>query len=148
MDAVPTTATPTGAAVVWYFDPWRERPRTAALAALAALLLCALVVAARLPFVLAAALCVACIASFAPALSPVECRLDAAGVARRGWLGWERRAWPDVRRVVNVPAGVRLSPFATPNALDATRALLLPMPGGRRDELREAIARLRSARVD
>lgn len=144
-NAAPATAAPPGAAVVWHFDPWREAPRTAVLASLAALSLGALVVAARLPFVLASALCVACVASFSPALTPVECRLDEEGAARRGLLGWERRAWKDVRRVIDVPGGVRLSPFATPNPLEATRALLLPMPRARRDALRAEIARLREA---
>lgn len=143
--AASATAVPPGAAVVWLFDPWRESPRTAVLASLAALALCALVLAARLPFVLASALCVACVASFSPALTPVECRVDEAGAARRGLLGWERRAWPDVRRVIDVPVGVRLSPFATPNVLEATRALLLPMPRARRSVLRAEIARCREA---
>ena len=144
--AAPTTAMPPGEAVVWVFDPWRERPGSAAAAATCALALCALVLALRLPFVLAAALCIACVASFAPAVAPVECRIDEAGVARRGPLGWDRRRWTDVRRSEPLPAGVLLSPFATRHWLDPTRALLLPMPAAKAGELRAAVDRFRGAR--
>ena len=142
----PATAAPDGAAVVWLFDPWRERPRTALLASACALGLCALVVWARLPFVLASALTVMCVASFSPALTPVECRLDAAGAARRGLLGWDRRPWADVRRIERVRDGLLLSPFERPHWLDGTRALLMPMPASRREELRAAVAAMRAGR--
>jgi len=144
---LPTTVAPTGATVVWAFDPWRERPRMAALAGACALAMCVLVLALRLPFVLAAALCVVCVTAFAPALSPFECRLDRAGAARRGPLGWERRRWSDVRRAEAVPAGVLLSPYAARHWLDGPRGLLLPLPAARRDEVVAAISRLRSADV-
>jgi hypothetical protein len=140
-----TTAAPSGAAVAWHYDPWRDRRGTSALAALSALGLCALVLWARLPFVLASALSVACIASFSPALTPVSCRVDADGVARRGVLGWERRPWAEVRRIEPVRGGVLVSPFARRHWLDATRAMLLPIPAARRDELRQAIERARVA---
>ncbi len=141
----PATAAPTCAAVVWVYDPWRERPRTAALATACALALCALVVWARLPFLMGAALCVLCVGSFAPAIAPVECRLDDAGAARRGLLGWERRPWREVRRVERVRGGALLSPFERPQWLDRTRAMLLPMPPARRDELRGHLDALRAA---
>jgi hypothetical protein len=139
----PTTAEPPGAAVVWLFDPWRERPRTAALAALCGAGMCAIVVGARLPFLLAAALCVSCIAALAPAMAPVECRLDDDGVARRGPLGWNRRPWSAIARAERVRAGVLVSPFSRRHWLDATRAMLLPMPAGRRKELQSACLSLR-----
>jgi len=134
----PTTAAPTEAAVVWLFDPWRERPRAAWGGAAASLALCALVVAARLPFVFATALCVAVIASFSPVVTPVACRVDRDGVARRGLFGWERRAWASVARLERVHGGLLASPFASPHVLDRTRALLLPLPASRRDALRIA----------
>jgi len=129
----------------WAYDPWREHPLTASFATLAALALCALVVAARLPFVLGGALSVICVLAFAPAIAPVECRVDGAGASRRGLLGWERRAWSTVRRAEHVPAGVLLSPFAARHWLDGPRGITLPLPSARRDELLAAIERLRGA---
>jgi hypothetical protein len=140
-----TTASPTGEAVVWAFDPWRERPRVAVLSALGAVGMCALVVASRLPFLMGVALAVLCVASLSPALTPVECRADAGGAARRGLLGWQRRRWEDVRRVEPLPAGVLLSAHARRHWLDSTRALVLPMPAARRDEIRAALDALRGA---
>jgi hypothetical protein len=140
-----TTATPPGEAVVWAFDPWVEQPRTAVLAALCAAGMCALVVFARLPFLLGVTLAILCVASLSPALTPVECRVDAMGAARRGLLGWQRRRWVDVRRVDRPAAGVLLSTSARRTWLDATRALVLPMPAARRAELRAALDGLRSA---
>jgi hypothetical protein len=145
--ALPTTGAPTGTGVDWVYDPWRERPRMAAAAALCALALCALVLALRLPFVLAAGLCVAGVSSFSPALTPFECRLDPDGAARRGPLGWERRRWADVRRAEEVPAGVLLSPYPSRHWLDGPRGLLLPLPSERRAELVRAIARHRGSDV-
>jgi len=142
----PRAAPAAGGALRWDYDPWREHPVTAALAALSALALCALVVAARLPFLLAAALCIACLMVFAPALSPVECRVDGAGAARRGPLGWERRGWDRVRRIERVPAGVLLSPFPARHWLDGPRGLTLPLPAGRAGELLPAIEARRGAR--
>ncbi len=148
MTLVPVSATPTSAGreaevLTWTYDPWHEHPRVAALAALCALGMCGLVLGLREPFVLAAGLCIFCIASFAPALSPVECRLDPAGVARRGLLGWQRRPWNVIRRVEPLPAGALLSPFSTRRWLDATRSMTLPMPRARRTELLACIERHR-----
>jgi hypothetical protein len=141
----PTTAGPESAAVVWAFDPWRERPRAAASAAFAALALCALVVSLHLPFVPSVALCLACVGVLAPALSPAQCRLDGDGAARQGPLGWERRPWSAIRRIDAVPAGLLVSPYASPHWLDGPRALILPAPRARRDELVALARRLGSA---
>ena len=146
LDAAPTTtARPAGEAVVWAFDPWVEQPRTAVLAALCTAGMCALVVSARLPFLLAVALAILCVASLSPALTPVECRVDARGAARRGLMGWQRRRWEDVRRVDTPAAGALLSSSVRRTWLDATRAMVLPMPAARRTELRAALDALWSA---
>ncbi len=138
-------AEPAGDAVAWAFDPWIEQPRTAVLAALCAAGMCVLIVAARLPFLIGVTLAVLCLAALSPALTPVECRLDALGAARRGLLGWQRRRWQDVRRVDMPPAGALLSASERRSWLDATRAMVLPMPAARREELRAMLARLRGA---
>jgi hypothetical protein len=133
------TAAPPGEAVVWQFEPWREHPLRFVLSAIASLGTCAVVLALHLPFVLGAALCLCCVASFAPALAPVECRMDADGVTRRGPMGAVHRKWSDLRRAEALPAGVLLSPFATRHWLDATRGLVLPMPAARAGDLRAAL---------
>lgn len=143
-----TEAAPPGATVAWIYDPWRERPRVAAAALVSAVALCALVVAAREPFLLAIGLCAFCLAAFAPALAATQVRLDAEGAARRSLFGWERRRWADVRRVDELPAAVVLSPYPRRHWLDATRALALPVPAGRRAEILEAVRSLREARRD
>jgi hypothetical protein len=145
--AAPTraAATPECESVTWVFDPWAERPRTAAASAVCAGGMCVLVMAAHLPFLVGAALAIFCVASLSPALTRIECRVDAAGAARRGLLGWENRRWVDVRRIEPVPAGVLLSAHAQRHWLDATRALVLPMPAARRAELLATLGTLRSA---
>ncbi len=70
-----------------------------------------------------------------PAFVPARCRLERAGAARRGLLGWGDRSWADVRRIDDVPVGVLLSPYARRHRLDALRGLTLPMPRPRRAEL-------------
>jgi hypothetical protein len=142
-----TAPAPAGEDVAWVFDPWREHTRTAALSALCAAGMCALVVAARLPFLVGVGIALFCVASLAPAITPVECRIHAGGAARRALLGWERRRWQDVRRVQDLPAGVLLSASAKPHWLDATRAMALPMPAARRAELRATVDALRNAHV-
>ncbi len=132
-------AAPAGATVQWVYDPWRERPGVAAAALAAALGSCAVVLALREPFLVAAGLCLFCVAAFAPALAPAEVRLDADGAARRSLAGWERRRWSEVRRVDALPSALLLSPFAQRHWLDATRALTLPVPAARRDELLAAV---------
>ena len=114
--------------VEWSFNPWRERPARSAVAMLLALGLCLVVLAWRESVVLSAALCLAAVATLSPALSPLECRVDEDGVARRGPLGWERRRWSEIRRAVLRRAGLRVSPYRTPHWLDETRGLFLPLP--------------------
>ena len=36
--------------------------------------------------------------ALAPGMTPTECRVDGAGVARRALFAWDRRAWPEIRR--------------------------------------------------
>lgn len=127
------------ARVTWTYDPWRERPRVATLGLVAAALMCALILSLRENPVLTIGLCFACLASFSPALAPVECRLEASGPARRGLFGWERRPWSAIRRIEPLPAGARLSPYAEPHWLDATRGMVLPMPADRRLDLIEVV---------
>ena len=141
-------AAPVETAASWVYDPWRERPRVAAAALVSAVALCAVVVAAREPFVMAVALCAFCIAAFAPALAKTEVRLDAEGAARRSLFGWERRRWAQVRRVEELPSALLLSPYPHRHWLDATRALSLPVPPARRDELAAAVRVLREAGHD
>ena len=121
--------------VQWSFDPWSERPVAAGVAALAVLGMWLMLAAFRLPWLLALGLAVFVASPLAPAFLPATCRIDPAGAARRGVLGWMRRSWADVRRIDDVPAGVFLSPFASRHWLDATRGLTLPMPRPHRVEL-------------
>src|SRR5262249_33196320 len=77
----------------WSYNPWRVRPRQAALALVGALLCCLVVASWRLPGLVPGVLCVACVAALATACIPVSCRLDEEGVHRRsGWFA-ERRPW-------------------------------------------------------
>ena len=64
------------------------------------------------------------------------------GASRRGLLGWARRGWRDVRRIDDVPVGLLLSPYTSRHWLDATRALVLPMPRPRQVELRARVRAL------
>lgn len=128
--------------VRWTYDPWRERPAVARASAGVGVLLCALVVATREPAILKLALCIACVAALSPAIARVECTVDAEGAARRGPLGWERRAWDRVRRVDDLPSGVLLSPYPARRWLDASRAIVLPMPASRRAALAAEVRRL------
>lgn len=126
--------------ITWVYDPWAERPRVARVAALVALSLCVLVLALRESLLVSLGLCLFCVGAFAPALSRVECRIDESGVARRGWLGWERRNWESLRRLEHLPAGVLVSPYPKRDLLDGPRGLVLPMPAGRREELTRLVA--------
>jgi hypothetical protein len=129
--------TPEGALPLeWAFNPWRERPGLAALAAVLALLMCTLVLGAKQSLVLTVALCLAAAGALAPAIAPLRCRVDQAGVGRRGPLGWERRGWPDIRRGVLRPNGLFVSPYRSRHPLDSYRGLFLPLP--LRDHIRLA----------
>jgi hypothetical protein len=111
----------------------------AGVATLAVLGMWLILAASRLPWLLALGLGAFVAAPLAPAFLPVACRIEAAGAARRGALGWMRRSWAEVRRIDDVPVGVFLSPYATRHWLDATRGLTLPMPRPRRAELVAAV---------
>ncbi len=126
--------------IAWVYDPWAERPGVAWTAALVALALCMLVIATGESFLVTLGLCMFCVGAFAPVLTRVECRLEAAGVARRGLLGWERRAWSSLRRMDRLPAGVLVSPYARRHVLDSVRGLVLPMPAAHRERLTRLVA--------
>lgn len=138
------TAGPAGAeeapeGLEWTYDPWVERPRVASVAALSVLAMWLLIAWARLPLLLALAMGAIAAGPLAPAFLPASCRVGGEGVERRGPFARVRRGWADVRRVEDVPVGVLLSPYATRHALDATRALTLPMPAPRRTDLRARV---------
>lgn len=126
-------------AVEWTYDPRREHPARAAVAAVVALALALLAFRTGLPFLVAAALAVACTLSVSPALAPARCRVDAAGVARGGLLGWNRRAWSEVRRARCGRRALLVSPYADRHWLDAWRALALPLPERGDAEVRRAL---------
>jgi hypothetical protein len=121
----------TGAAPVeWRFDPWRERPRAAALGVGASLGMAALVLAMGEHPLITAVLALVGAAALSPVFTPARCRLDDDGAARRGPWGWERRAWAEIRRALLGPGGLMVSPFARPSWLDPYRGLVLPLPRG------------------
>ncbi|MGH3054255.1 MAG: hypothetical protein ACRDL7_04670, partial [Gaiellaceae bacterium] len=126
--------------VEWSFNPWRERPARSAAALMVALGCCLVVLVGRESWVLSVALCMAAVATLSPALTPLACRIDDDGVARRGPLGWERRRWSELRRAVLKRAGLRVSPYATRHWLDETRGLFLPLPSAASDALVPSIA--------
>jgi hypothetical protein len=138
-DDVRPSVEPESAPIEWSFNPWRERPRVAALAAIFALGCCLLVIGAHVSFVLTLGLCVAAAGSLSPSLTPLMCRVSADGVARRGPLGWEKRAWSEIRRTVLSGAGLLVSPFAKRNALDPYRGLFLPLPAATGAQLAQRI---------
>lgn len=121
--------------MAWRFDPWSERPWAASVSALAVLAMWLVIARGGFPWLLSLALGAAAASPLWPAFSSSECRIDAAGAARRGLLVWVRRSWADVRRIDDVPAGVVLSPLAQRHWWDAGRVLVLPMPRARRLEL-------------
>lgn len=121
--------------VEWTFDPWTDRPVAAGVAALAVLAMWLVIATGGFPWLIALGLGVAAASPLLPAFVPATCRVEPAGAARRGLLGWARRSWADVRRIDDLASGVRLSPYARAHWLDATRALVLPMPRPRRTEL-------------
>lgn len=139
MTTIEEAPSSTGAPLEWTFDPWSERPAIAGVAALAVLAMWLAIAGARLPLLIAVALGAFAGAPLLPAVIPAVCRIGADGAERRGLLVRQRRTWADVRRVEDVPIGVLLSPFTERSWLDTTRALTLPMPVGRRAELRESV---------
>jgi hypothetical protein len=81
------------AAIEGTYQPWRERPLSAAAALIFAVTACVLVQLASGSSTLAAVLAIAFAAQLAPAWFPTRVRVDRDGVAARGAFGWERRAW-------------------------------------------------------
>ena len=122
-------------ALVWSFNPWRDRPRAAVAAALVTLGLCLVIGTLREPPLLRAILGLVILAALSPALSPAHCRVDAEGVTVQGPFGTARRRWGDLKRVAVRPAGVLVSPLERPSWLDGYRGLLLPVPPRGRDAL-------------
>ncbi len=118
------------ATLEWSYNPWRDRPRRAALALGAALLCCGVAVSLHLPVLLTLALCAICVSSLASAFVPMRCRLDHEGVVvHSGWVA-ERRPWTRLQRAVRGRNGVLLSPYRRRHWLDSYRALFLPLPHG------------------
>ena len=144
MAAVPVTA-PTSrldaapAAVVWTWNPWRERPGRAAIALVFTIGVFALVTVLVSSAVLAALLALAAAGTLAPLLVSSQCRVDDAGVALRSAFGWERRAWSDLRRARPGREAIVMSPFTRPRRLDAFRAMVLPLPAAQRETLLGAV---------
>jgi hypothetical protein len=114
--------------VEWSFNPWRERPGRAGVAAGVAVAMCVAVAALGIPMLVTLGLCLATLGALSPAFSPSRCRLDDAGAGRRGPFGWERRRWSEIRRAHAGRRAIVLSPYAHPHRLDAFRALVLPLP--------------------
>jgi hypothetical protein len=100
-----------------------------------ALGMCVLVLRMQLSVLFALGLCIVAVSALSPLLTPARCRVDAAGVGRRGALGWSLRAWDDIRRAAAQPAGLLVSPFIRPHWLDPYRSLFLPFPASRRESL-------------
>jgi hypothetical protein len=125
----------------WTYQPWRESPGRAAVAAVAAFGLCVLILRLGMAPLTSVLLCVVTLSLVAPAFVPARCRIDATGVARRGPAGWTRRAWTDIRRARTHRRGLLVSPYTHPSWRDAHRAMMLPFPAARSEDLAAAIAR-------
>jgi hypothetical protein len=140
----PVTRADPPAALEWVVHPWRENPGRTALAALAAAILCVLAAwilsGERL---VATLLGLAVLGALGPGMAPTRCRLDGAGVARRVFLAWDRRPWPQIRRARLGTRGLFVSPFARAHRLDRFRGLFLPVPGAGSEgtRIREALRR-------
>jgi hypothetical protein len=114
----------------WSVSPWRERPAAAAGAVVVALGLWLLVLR-LLPGerVTATLLGLVGLLSLAPGMAATQCRVDAAGAARRVLFTWERRSWGQIRRARLGRRGLFVSPLERPGRLDRFRGLFLPLPG-------------------
>ena len=126
----------------WSFNPWRDRPAAAIAAALMSVASCLVIASLREPPLTRVILAIAVIGTLSPVLSPARCRVDDDGVQMRGPFGTARRRWSELRRVATRPAGLLLSPYASPHWLDPYRGLLLPMPREREGLLTELRGRL------
>jgi len=132
-------------ALEWSVDPWRESPARAATGFLAAIALGVLAVRWA-PVPLAGwALGIALLTLLAPAYLPMRCRVDDAGLGRRLGLGWERRAWGQVRRARLGAEGLYVSSLRHGGPLEPFRGLLLPLPRHSSAELQAELARLMEA---
>ncbi len=130
-----------GEALEWSVDPWREFPLRAATGILAAAAL-GLLAVRWAPVPLAGwALALALLALLAPAYLPVRCRVDASGLGRRLGLGWERRAWKEIRRARLTAQGLYVSSLRHGGPLEPFRGLLLPLPRAASPSLQAALAR-------
>jgi hypothetical protein len=117
------------AALQWTVSPWREHRARAVLTAFAALLLWLMVAwLLRGERLLATLMGLTVLGALAPGMTPTECRVDGDGVARRALFGWDRRAWPEIRRARVSASGLFVSPFARRSRLDRFRGLFLPVP--------------------
>lgn len=125
----------TAAALEWSFNPWRDRPFAAGAGAVMILGICLVVASLGEPLPVRLVLCLAVLGTLSPALSPARCRVDEAGVQKRGPFGTIRRPWAALRRAVRRPAGLLVSPYARPHWLDPYRGLLLPLPSRGREAL-------------
>ncbi len=123
----------------WTYQPWRESPGRAAIAAAFTVGSAAWLLAASGSAVLTVLMSLAVGAQLGTLLIPTRCRIDGDGVRARGPFGWERRAWSAIRRAHIGPAGLWVSPFAAPRRMDRFRSLLLPLPRAKRDDLRAAL---------
>jgi len=134
-DPAVETAGDEAPALEWSFNPWRDRPGRAIAALAFAVGLGVLVGTLGEPPLVRIGLGLVTLSALTPMLVPARCRVDEAGVARRGLMGTARRSWNELRRGVAAPAGLLVSPYAKPHWLDTYRGLLLPMPPSRRDVL-------------
>jgi hypothetical protein len=133
----------TAAALEWSFNPWRERPLAAGAGALMTLAICLVVATLGEALVVRLVLCLTVLGTLSPVLSPARCRVDDAGVEKRGPFGTVRRPWGALRRARTRPAGLLVSPYARPHWLDPYRGLVLPLPSrGRQALLADLQARL------
>ncbi len=129
------------AAVEWTWQPWRDRPGRAALAVVAAFGLCVLVLRLTLAPLTALLLSIVVVSALASSFLPARCRVDAEGVALRGGGGWSSRRWTDIRRARVGRRGLFVSPFSSRRWMDAWRALFLPFPADRADDLIRVVQR-------
>jgi len=129
----------------WSVDPWREFPVRAIAGFVCAIALAMLAVRAMPVPVAGWALALALLAILGPAYLPVRCRVDDSGIARRLGVGWERRAWADIRVARLTARGLYVSTLRNGGPLEPFRGLLLPLPRRRADELRPTLAALLDA---
>jgi hypothetical protein len=119
----------------WSYNPWRERGGRSLVAAIALLAICVALLSLHESAVLTLGLCLAAAGALAPLLTPSRCRIDEAGIACRGALGWQHRRWTELRRASVTAGGVLCSPYAAPHWLDSQRGMFLPVPRAQRAAL-------------